>query len=192
MRGLLFTELFEMVDAHHPPELLERVIDAAHLPNGGAYTAVGNYPAAEMTRLVECLGHQTGQPLPGLLQGFGHHLYGRFLADHAEFFDPAHDALELLESVDQYIHVEVRKLYPEAELPVFLCHRPTPDSLVMLYRSPRALADVAEGLIRSCIAHYGRPYSVEREDLSGGAGTEVRFTLRPTMAATSSGQPLSP
>jgi len=52
------------------------------------------------------------------------------------------------------IHVEVRKLYPDAELPTFTCDTSTPGRLTMLYRSSRPFADLAEGLIAGCIAHF--------------------------------------
>ena len=47
----------------------------------------------------------------------------------------------------------------------------------MLVRSPRGLADLAEGLIRGCAAHYREPIELEREDLSAGRGQNVRFYI---------------
>jgi hypothetical protein len=46
------------------------------------------------------------------------------------------------------------------------------------YRSPRRLADLAEGLIHGCIAHFGDAVALERTDLpDAGADQVVRFTL---------------
>jgi hypothetical protein len=39
------------------------------------------------------------------------------------------------------------------------------------------MGDLAEGLIRQCIAHYGTPVEVERKDLDDRGGY-VRFDLR--------------
>jgi hypothetical protein len=38
-------------------------------------------------------------------------------------------------------------------------------------------ADLAAGLIEGCIEHFGETIDVQREDLSGGLGTHVRFSL---------------
>ena len=47
----------------------------------------------------------------------------------------------------------------------------------MIYRSRRRLADLAQGLIEGCIAHFGEEVAVRREDLEGGDGEVVRFEL---------------
>ena len=42
IKGLLFTELLEMVEDSFSPELADRIIEDADLPSGGVYTsAVG-------------------------------------------------------------------------------------------------------------------------------------------------------
>ena len=81
-----------------------------------------------------------------------------------------------LERVENVIHVEVKKLYPDAELPSFECTREGPDRVVMVYRSPRRLSDLAAGLIEGCAEHYGEALDVTRDDLSGD-GQIVRFTI---------------
>ena len=179
MKGIVFTEFLEMAEALHAPEVVEGVIDDAALPHGGAYTAVGTYPAGEMLRLLHAYGRRTGESARDTLLRFGQHLYASFERQYPDFFRQMTGPIDLLESVDRHIHVEVRKLYPDAELPTFDCHRPTPDSLVMVYQSRRGLADLADGLIRACLAAWQSPLEVHREELPGPAGTHVRFTLRP-------------
>ncbi len=181
MKGMVFTEFLEMAESRHSAEYVDAVIQEAAVPNGGAYTAVGTYPAAEMGCLLNAYSRRSGLAPSAILQSFGEYLYGRFREQYPAFFNAAPEPLAFLESVDGYIHVEVRKLYPDAELPTFQCHRPTPDTLVMLYQSSRGLADLAEGLIRACLAGAASTHMLEREDLSGDAGTTVRFTVRPRL-----------
>ena len=76
----------------------------------------------------------------------------------------------------------VKKLYPDAELPTFDCSR-TEHSLTMLYRSPRCLAALAEGLIQGCADHFREPIEIVTEDLSSGKGEVVRFTITKRAAA---------
>ncbi|MFM8467088.1 MAG: heme NO-binding domain-containing protein [Oxalobacteraceae bacterium] len=50
--------------------------------------------------------------------------------------------------------------------------------MLFVYRSSRALADFAEGLIEGCVAHFGEPMHIERTDLATeGGGSHTRFTL---------------
>ena len=85
---------------------------------------------------------------------------------YPSFVKESTDPLDFLEQVETYIHVEVRKLYPDAELPTFECSRPnSPDQLHMTYYSIRHMEDVCEGLIRGSLEHFGVQATVERQSL---------------------------
>jgi hypothetical protein len=177
MKGIIFTEFVEMVESRYSPQLLDRILQAAHLPSGGAYTAVGTYDHAEMWSLVVELSKVTEVRMPDLLQAFGEHLLGRFTVGHAHFFKNYRTTFDFLESLDSIIHKEVRKLYPDAELPRFEVGERTAQRMVLLYQSSRHFADLAEGLIRGCAKHYGETLEIGREDLPFEGGSRVRFTL---------------
>jgi len=178
MKGVVFTEFIELIESRFSADMIDAVIEEAALPNGGAYTAVGTYDHREMVKLVCGVARRSGVPVPELLETFGIHLFARFTVTYPQFFAGVADAFDFLENVESYIHVEVRKLYPDAELPSFASHRPDGTTLCMDYRSGRAMSDLALGLIRGCLAHFGVQADVSREDRSGGAGTDVRFTIR--------------
>ena len=177
MKGIVFTEFIEMVEERYGLEVVDRIIENAGLESGGAYTAVGTYNPGEMASLLGQLSAQVGVGVPELLRGFGEHLFGRLAMSYGGLLEGAESAFDLLERIDGVIHPEVRKLYPDAELPSFETKRVGADRLVMTYRSPRGLADLAEGLIRGCARWYGQEIEVVREDLSGGKHTRERFTL---------------
>lgn len=179
MKGVVFTEFLEFVEDRMSPEMADRIVERADPDSGGAYTGVGTYDYTEMLGLVGALSEETGQPAGDLVRTFGEHLFGRFSEGHPEFFEGAGGAFDLLQNVEDYIHVEVRKLYPDAELPTLACELPQEGQMRMTYRSSRPFADLAEGLIHGCVRHFGEPIAVEREDLAEGgeAGTAARFTL---------------
>lgn len=177
MKGIVFTEFLEMVEDRFGLGMVDRVIEAAQLPGAGAYTAVGTYDHAELISLVKALSQATSTPVPALVQAFGRHLFPRFHQRYPALFAGVDSAFEFLRGVERYIHVEVRKLYPDAELPSFSYEDSPPGRLVMLYQSHRPFADLAEGLIQACIAHYGEPIRLEREDLESGTTNRTRFTL---------------
>ncbi len=177
MKGIVFTEFLDMVEDRFTPEVADRMITAAAVPSDGAYTAVGTYNYHEIMQLVAQLSTLTSIPVPELVHSFGVHLFGRFVAAYSALFAGGTSAFSFLERVEDHIHVEVRKLYPDAELPTFTCDTSTPGRLTMLYRSSRPFADLAEGLIAGCIAHFGEPILIHRDDIANSHGAHVRFVL---------------
>jgi hypothetical protein len=177
MKGIVFTEFLEMVEDHFGDAAIERIIDEATLPSGAAYTSVGTYDHRELVQLVKRLSAATGIGVSELVCVFGRHLFSRFVDAYPHFFDGVNSAFDFLERIEKHIHVEVRKLYPDAELPTFTCHTRGPGHLEILYRSTRPFGDLAEGLIMGCIEHFGEPIDVRRENLPQDTGTAVRFIL---------------
>lgn len=176
MKGMVFTEFIEFTEEHYGLAAADDMIDGSDLPSGGAYIAVGTYDHRELLQMVQRLSEVSGTPIPELLRSFGKHLLDRFVCGFPVFFQQP-SVFEFLMQVDDTIHVEVRKLYPDAELPVFVCEQPTPQQLVMVYQSHRGLADLAEGLIEGAIAHFGERVEVERADLVASGPQQTRFTL---------------
>ena len=84
-------------------------------------------------------------------------------------------SFDFFERMEDYIHVEVRKLYPEAELPSFGCDTSEPGCLRLTYRSTRPFAALAEGLIRGCVDSFrrGRRYRGRGSLGRGGDGRTV-------------------
>lgn len=177
MKGLVFREFVDMVDDVYGPDVLDDILEAADLPvSKGAYTTVGTYPVEEMTSLVEALSAQVGAPADQLVRAFGRYLLPRFFAKFPAFFEEVHDAFDFLERVHDHIHVEVRKLYPDAELPSFVTARED-GRMTLDYRSQRRLADLAHGLVEALAEHYGESLEIART-LEEDRGAHVVFVLR--------------
>jgi hypothetical protein len=73
--------------------------------------------------------------------------------------------------------VEVRKLYPDAELPSFKVAARTATRLVMDYRSPRRMGDLAEGLILGTAPKFGARVRVQKIALEDTDGEATRFVI---------------
>lgn len=177
MKGIVFTEFVEMVESRWSPAMADHIIQAARLPSGGSYTAVGTYDHGEMWSLLVELSKANGTPVPELLRAFGEYLAGRFVAAFPALFEAPRSSFEFLEGLDRIIHREVRKLYPDAELPRFTVLERTEHRMVLMYESARHFADLAEGLIHGCALHYAEQLSIVRENLPCQAGSRVRFIM---------------
>ncbi|MEL6534315.1 MAG: heme NO-binding domain-containing protein [Bacteroidota bacterium] len=177
MKGVVFTEFLEMVETKFGDEVLERIIDKANLPHNAEYTAVGSYPHHELVNLVLELSDESKVPMPDLLRAYGKHFFGVLGRSYAPMIADVKDGFELFQKLETYIHVEVRKLYPEAELPKFDTQWEG-DSLVMYYQSSRKLGDFAHGLIEGCLQHFDQQAEVTQYP-QNEEGTEVKFMLTP-------------
>jgi hypothetical protein len=177
MMGMVFTEFLELVESKFSPEVADSIITAAGTATDGAYTAVGKSDHAEMVRMVQALSVETQVPVEELLRVFGHHLAVRFSHLYGAFFASQPSLFDFLASVDSKIHVEVRKLYPAAELPSIQSCERTTDSQTLIYRSSRHMHDLALGLIQGAAVHYGQPVEVEHSSLPDGG---VRFVVKLT------------
>lgn len=177
MKGIVFTEFIEMVEDRFGYEVADQIISKAELKSGGVYTAIGTYDHSEMVALLVELNKMSGTSISDLLKVYGEHLFVRFGALYAQFFENVPDAFTFLESIDQYIHKEVLKLYPDAELPSFQTSRPTNKELHMLYHSERKMADFAYGLIKGCLAYFKEEASIEMAPVAGNE-LEVLFKIK--------------
>ncbi len=179
MKGIVFSEFIEMVEERFSPEVVDEIIESTsdQLESGGSYTAVGVYDHLELVELVEALAATTGVAFDELVRQFGAHLAGRFAALYPGFFHSVETTFDFLESVDNHIHKEVLKLYPDAELPRFFTHREGEDVLVMEYRSSRPFSSLAKGLIQWSGEYFGEKIAVTEDDLSEGKGNHMRFTI---------------
>ena len=178
MLGMVFTEFVDLIEQRFGIEVLDQVIARAELDHAGAYTAVGYYPFAELQQLLASLCRQTGVAADVLLRTFGRHLFERLRAGHPQFFaDERLDLFALLDRLDAVVHVEVRKLYPEAKLPRFTCSRIDDDHLQLDYSSERGLADLALGLVEGAALHFGEHVDITRVDTMVDGEQRTRFRL---------------
>ncbi len=177
MKGIVFTEFFEMVEDVHGYGMVDQLIMDNKLPSKGIYTTIGTYDHKEMVTLVVDLGKKTNTPVPNLLNAFGQYIFGTFEKGYPMFFEASATAFDFLESIEEYIHVEVKKLYPDAQLPKFKTTRLSDTRLEMIYYSDRSMADFALGLIEKTFEHYEEKVTITREDLTEN-GSEVKFLIQ--------------
>lgn len=178
MKGIVFSEFIEMVEDVFSPEIADQIIYESKLDSEGAYTAVGTYDHNEILAMVTRLSELKSIPINDLVQAFGKHLLMRFTKLYPNFFDNVNDTFSFLDTIENHVHVDVIKLYPDAELPSFTVERPDKMSLIMSYQSTRPFAMLAQGLIEGAAEYYNDNISINMVDLSNGEGNHARFELK--------------
>ena len=178
MKGIIFTEFIEMVESRFSVDVAEQVIEAANLSSGGSYTSLGTYSHQEILNMVTRLSDVSGVNPADLQCAFGEYLISRFSQVHPEFFEDVEGSFDFLSKVQGYIHIEVRKLYPDSNPPKLTCKRINEHSMELHYESHRPFALLALGLIKGCGIHFGESLNIHYEPLAGtGNGTAALFHL---------------
>ena len=177
MKGMIFTELIDFIERHSDIATAEQVIDEANLETSGAFTAVGNYPHQEVLQLVGSASSILKSPPRDLMRQFGRELFSRLYESHPDFFEANVDNAPLfLERVQQHIHDEVIKLYPDSNPPRVLVAK-SDGVLQVTYESHRPFALVALGLIEGCYEYFGRPVEVQFDDNLDETSSNAQFSI---------------
>ena len=163
MKGVVFKELISMAESVSGDKVVDEVLRNIDLDSEGAYTSVGTYSHEEVLKIVTALSSHTGVEGRDLVKSFGKHLLTVFHRVHPEYFDKD-NADDFLSSVDSYIHKEVRKLYPDATLPVIEFNKLDDGNVVVKYTSERPFADLAEGLIEQTYNYFNESVEISTTD----------------------------
>lgn len=158
MKGVIFTFLADMVEEQFGLETWDAILTETGL--NGVYVSTETYPDAEVFKLVEATHNATGIPASELIKAFGQYAFSKFQKSHPSFCKAEYTLKEFLLTVDSVIHVEVKKLQPEASLPSFEYKDQAENELTMLYSSPRKLCMLAEGLIAGAANFYKTQYTL--------------------------------
>jgi hypothetical protein len=177
MKGIIFTEFLKMVEEVFSPEIADRIINESDTATGGAYTTVGTYDHHELIRMVSRLSEITGISVPELEIAYGKYLFNIFTERYNNLIINAKSCFDFLISIDSYIHIEVRKLYPDAELPTFHHQLIGPHHLLLEYHSRRPFADLAEGLILGCADYFGEKIELKRENIPTNKSTKGNIVI---------------
>ena len=154
MKGIILSEFVEYLEHTVGESTAQKIIDDSQLASEGAYTRVGHYDYHEFLQLITHSVAETEKEASELLDGFSGHLFSVFKRDYGVFFEDTDSAIEMLMKIENHIHVEVLKLYPDAELPRF-DHTIESRQLILRYRSPRPFALVARSLVGACLKFFG-------------------------------------
>lgn len=155
MKGMIFNELQRLVTERRGEDAWDELIERTPLENrDGLFVGPKTYPDADFLALVSSASAALGTPVTDLVRDFGKFMFPHLAERYPVFMKPGMTAKTFLLSVERTIHVEVRKLYPDAVLPAFEYSDPAPARLNMTYRSPRRLCALVLGLVDGVADHF--------------------------------------
>lgn len=164
MKGVVFVEFNQFIEEVFGDEFWEEMLDESELPSEGIYTTVGTYDDQELFTLVGHVVEKKGLSMKEAQMAFGNWLFKKFYMAAPPEAHSFKDVFEFLHAVQDFIHVEVKKLNPDAVLPEFEFLSETENHLSMVYKSPRYLCYFCEGLIQGLSAHTGQNVTTKQSE----------------------------
>ncbi len=176
MKGIIFTEFLKMVEERYGLETVDSIISNSPLESKGIYTSVGTYNYSEMLSLLASLSTTTNTEINKLIYVYGIYFFSVIKNNYKDIIESYASSFDLISSIENHIHVHVRKIYPDAELPYFITREKNNSNLVIEYQSERAMHSFAQGLMEKTIEHYQEDIRLEKTMLVPD-GSKVLFTL---------------
>ncbi|WP_372754480.1 heme NO-binding domain-containing protein [Mariniflexile sp.] len=176
MKGIVFTEFLDLVEDKFGLEMVDKIINESNLESEGIYTSVGTYKFSEMLQLLQHLSENTNISIDELLLVYAEHFFNVLETSYPGLFATYNDPIEMLASIENHIHVEVRKIYPDAELPTFEVVEKSENSLTLIYKSSRAMHHFGLGLMNKTFEHFNTEATILLEKLKSD-GTTVKFII---------------
>jgi hypothetical protein len=161
MKGLIFNLLESAVVAEHGEDTWDELLDRAGLE--GAWTSVGSYPHQDLLAVVAAAATQWNWSQDDVIRWFGRAAIPPLAAAYPTFFAAHASTFPFLRTLNDVHHLEVLKVYPDADLPVFAFDPSREERvLTMRYSSARALCTFGEGLIHGAGDYFGEALAVEQ------------------------------
>jgi len=176
MKGFIFTNFVEFVEANHGLEMVDEMITSCNLPSEGIYSPFNSYDFDELVSLLTYVSEKTKVNPKILLEQFGIFVFPYLIGKHSYIINHYDNPMDLLAGIENHIHVEVRKLYNDADLPTFRVVEQTEKKLTVIYKSSKGLTYLALGLMKETLNHF-KVNGLVTIDQSFDAKEGVKFTI---------------
>jgi hypothetical protein len=158
VKGVLFNIVEDVVTRALGADEWDDIVDAAAV--SGAYTSLGNYPDADLGAIVDTVADRLSMSVADTLRLVGRLGFEHLAARAPELLATHSDWRSVLLSLDEIIHPEVLKIYPDSEVPGSDVSTDG-DALLFGYTSSRNMCALADGLIVGCGSWYGTELHVD-------------------------------
>ncbi len=176
MKGVVFTEFLEMVEKTYGLETLDFVLEKSELKSEGIYTAIGDYEIDEFFTLLDNLVLKTKESKNEILYEYGGYICNYLEKNYSDLFKIFNEPLAMLAKLDEYFISQLRKHYPNEDIPSYDVVDRTKDSLTIIYSSQRWLYKFAVAFIERAFKYFKLEANIGTELLLDN-GTKVRFII---------------
>ena len=176
MKGFIFTNFIEFVETNHGLEMVDEMITNCNLPSQGIYSSFSSYEFDELVSLLTFVSQKTKVNPEILLEKFGVFVFPYLIGKHSYIIENFDNPIDLIGGIENHIHIEVKKLYNDADLPTFRVVEKTTKKLTIIYNSSKGLTFFAIGLMKETLNHFNVNGSITI-DKSFDATMGVKFII---------------
>ncbi len=176
MHGVVFTELQKFVVSQHGHDGWNALLDKASLGRK-IYLPAGEYPDLEIASLVSTASGMTGSSQPEILEAFGEFIVPSLLRMYGHLLKPEWRSLDVIEHTEGTVHAVVRVSDASAKPPKLQARREGPDTVVLVYTSPRKMCALAIGIGRGVAKCFKETLSIRQTQcmLKGAQFCEIIY-----------------
>ena len=113
--------------------------------------------------MIGGLAEATGRPAEQILGDFGQAMVPGLLEVYGFLVNPRWSFIDFLLNTESVIHRGVKLHSPNAKPPELQIERAGPESVLITYRSKRALCPLAKGIVRGAADHYKVEITITEE-----------------------------
>lgn len=157
MKGIIFNITESFLTDNYGEDKFDEIITACNLITQEPFVAPGTYPDEDLLEIVAKASVILGLTPAQFLKKLGHYTFLQLSTKYPVFVAPYKHPKDFLKTIEDIVHVEVRKLYKDTYLPTFQYSEPSDDSLIITYYSKRKLYKLMEGLIDGVAEHFKTP-----------------------------------
>jgi hypothetical protein len=176
MKGFIFTNFIDFIELKHGLEMVDEMITNCNLPSKGIYSSFSSYEFDELVSLLTYVSEKTDVNPEILLEQFGVFVFPYLIGKHSYIIDQYDNPLDLIGCIENHIHIEVKKLYNDVDLPTFRLVEKNEKKLYIIYSSSKGLSYFAIGLIKETLNHFNVKGTVTI-DKSLDAEKSVKFNI---------------
>lgn len=172
MHGIILKGLKDFTVENYGESVWDQMRDEADVDRT-LYVPVTDYPDEHVVELVTTASELSGVDTPDLMRAFGRFIVPMLVKYYGVHVQEDWDGLELVENVEEYIHMALRsKNLSEFDPPSIDARREGEHRVVVEYGSDRELCDVAIGILEGVGEFYEETYDItEQQCMHGGAAT---------------------
>lgn len=175
MKGIVFLLCRQVIRDERGEDAVEDLLAEAGLPS--SFAEGEDYPDAQLEALIEAAGPYVPTGEDEAARWIGRNAIEKLAVEYPSFFQPYASIVGLVADLDEEIHPEVQKIFPDATFPRFEIGDGSDADLVVAYRSERDLCLFAEGLIDGAAGRYGETVRLEQTACTHRGDPHCRIEL---------------
>lgn len=176
MKGIIFNILEDYVSEKLGDNAFDDFIEK--LDYDGVYVGPETYSNEEFLTLVATASEEAKLELPAVVKDFGVFTFWQLYKKFPIFMEPHSNAKDFLKTIHDVIHVEVKKIFKDPELPDLFYNDIDKNLLHIDYHSPKQLCIFMEGLLEGVKELYEENFDYNQLKCTHTGSEFCRFELK--------------